>query len=132
MKEKPKLRIMEIDLGIDVSKEIEKTAKNVSKDVKNKIDEMVKNKKARPSKKQLEKKEKEHLEACVQKLFTSYENNDAVMGSDLQKIFEKEVLSPLVLKIRNYLKKNHPEWVLEKVIKDGKSAYRVIKNQASS
>ena len=128
-KEKPKINVVEIDLGIDVSKKIEESAKDVSKEVRAKISKMVEEKKSKPSKKQLKKKEQERMEACVQKLFTSTETGDSVTGEELLETYEVQMsLSPFVLKLKHYLKKTHPEWSLEKVTKKGKSAYRVIKD----
>ena len=133
-KEKPKIKILEIDLGVDVSKEIKDAAKGISKDVQDKINKMVEEKKAKgPTKKAKKAKEKERLEACFQRLFTSFTDDTTVDGAELLKIYEIPMnLSPLVLKIRNFLKKNKPDFSLEKTKRDGKTHYFLKRSDSSS
>jgi hypothetical protein len=106
---KTKVEIIEIDLGIDIEKEIEKASKNISSDTRKEIDNAIVELKEKKKIKDEKKKEKEDkqraLNNCIEILLESSSDNP-IPSDKLLETGDSDKLSPLVLRIKNKLKKD--------------------------
>lgn len=126
-----KLKIIEIDLGIDVEKEIQKAAEGVSKDTKEKVDKIIKQKQneeaPKIAKRKKKEKEQKALILCFEILKDASQKDEFIEGSVLMDRLECSNLSSVVVKIKSFMKKEQPGWELVKEVKKEKLYYAITK-----
>lgn len=127
------IEVVEIDLDIDVEKEIKKAATSISEVSKQKADEIVAERVEEKAKKDAAKKAKEEkqdqwndkLDACHARLVQQMGEEDSLVSAEeLMSIAETDDLTGLMLRIRNYMKKNS-EHKLVKRKKQKKTHYEL-------
>jgi hypothetical protein len=126
------IEVVEIDLDIDVEKEIRQAASSISEASKQKADEIVAEKVEEKAKKDAIKKEKEQkqnqwndkLDACHARLIHQMNEKDPLVSAEeLMLIAETDDLTGLMLRIRNYMKRIESAYKLEKRKRQKKTHY---------
>lgn len=126
----PEILVVKIDLGIDIEEEIKKVGKSISKESKEAIAKIVDDAEQKQTEKQEAKKEKQRekddwedkIRSCVE-VMKEADSDNPVSSDKLLEITGADKLTGLILRIKNYVKKNEGEYEIEKIRKHGKNSY---------
>ena len=111
-----KIKIIELELGIDVDLSKPTLHINTEQQIKNKIELAKQEQEAIDSvrEKRQQKKINKHIEECFRELLEANKQGKELTAKKLLEIAETNNLSSLILRLNNYIKKRGELWKIKK------------------